>query len=96
LPEECLIHEVFHKNVKEMYLITNLNELGGRQLDLCAFPNSVLCLSLGVNGRLVFTGLMEAAILVFSILIPSLSRIMDARASLIISALVFFTYGGGA
>jgi hypothetical protein len=92
-PQMC---KAFNKNIKEYVIISNLNELGGLQLDFCAVPNSVLCLSLGVNGLLVFTGLMEAAILVLSILIPSLSRIMDARASLIISALVFFTDGGGA
>ena len=84
------------RTFNETNLITDLNELGGLPVDLCAAPNSVLCLSLGVNGLLVFTGRMDAAILVLSILIPSFSCIMDARASLMISALVFFTYGGGA
>jgi hypothetical protein len=84
------------KKFNKMNLITDLNELGGRHCDLCAAPNRVLCLSLGVNGLLVFKGRMDAAILVLSILIPSFSCIMEARASLMISALVFFMFGGGA
>jgi len=91
-PEQNLIKRMFD----ETNLMTDLNELGGLPVDLCAAPNSVLCLSLGVNGLLVFTGRMDAAILVLSSLIPSFSCIMDALASLIISALVFFMYGGGA
>lgn len=82
--------------MRQTNVMAHLNELGGLPVDLCAAPNSVLCLSLGVNGLLVFTGRMDAAILVLSSPILSFSCIMDARASLMISALVFFMYGGGA
>lgn len=35
-----------------------LKELGGR-FDCPSFPNKIRCLSLGVNGRFVCTGLIE-------------------------------------